>query len=440
MSVSVFKGNTGDPTTLLPQVNKVRKKFGIKRFVMVGDRGMITQKQVNALVDIDGIDWIGALRPEAINKLVKSDAIQMSLFDDRNLFELSHPDFPGERLVACRNRELAKRRANKRKSLLEATRKELETVQRMIGRGRIRGKEAINARVQSVVRRYKVGKYYQFTIREDDFSFVVDQKRLAADVDSAFKSPKVAQRRLNTTKRHIQTIADRLDKVRQQVRRGRLYGQDKIGVRVGKVLNKYRVGKHFKLDITDDTLNFEINQQNVDAESALDGIYVVRTSLSSQRMSTDDTVRSYKLLGQVERAFRSMKTLDLFVRPIHHRLEDRVRAHILLCMLAYYVQWHMLEAWRPLLFSDEEQEAKATRDPVAPAKRSDSALRKVHTRLLDDGSEVHSFRTLLSHLSGIVRNVCRVPGADPDASTFEVVTTPNLKQQQAYDLLLTISP
>ena len=353
VSVSVFKGNTGDPKTLLPQVDKVRRDFGIEQFVLVGDRGMIAQKQIDALREIDGVDWIAALRPEAIKKLVTSGAIQMGLFDERNLFELIHPDFPGERLVACRNPELAKRRSRKRESLLEATVKELEKVRRMVQRGRLRGK-------------------------------------------------------------------------------------DDIGVRVGKVVNKYKVGKHFTLDIHDDKFGFAIDQEKVAAEASLDGIYVIRTSLSEQRISDEDTVRSYKLLSQVERAFRSLKTIDLKVRPIRHRLEDRVRAHIFLCMLAYYVQWHMLEAWRPLLFCDEAQGAKATRDPVAPAKRSQEALRKVHSKTLDDGSEVHSFQTLLKALSGIVRNICRIPGEGPDAPTFDVLTTPNAKQQQALDLLETI--
>jgi hypothetical protein len=314
---------------------------------------MIAQKQIDALREIGGIDWIAALRPEAIKKLVTSGAIQLGLFDERNLFELIHPDFPSERLVACRNPELAKRRSQKRWSLLEATVKELEKVHRM-------------------------------------------------------------------------------------VQRGRLHGKDDIGVRVGKVVNKYKVAKHFTLDIHDTEFGFTIDQEKVAAEASLDGIYVVRTSLSKRRISDDEAVRSYKRLGQVERAFRSLKTIDLKVRPIWHHLENRVRAHIFLCMLAYYVQWHMLEAWRPILFSDEDQQAKLMRDPVAPAKRSEEALRKVHSRTLDDGSEVHSFQTLLKLLSGIVRNTCRVPGRGPDAPTFDVLTIPNAKQQRALDLLGTI--
>jgi len=354
VSVSVFKGNSGDPKTLLPQIDKVREQFDLERFVLVGDRGMITQKQVDALRDIDGVDWISALRPEAIKKLLEAQAIQMDLFDERNLFELSHPDFPDERLVACRNPELAHHRRDKRRSLLDATAKEL-------------------------------------------------------------------------------------DKVRGMVERGRLRGQDAIGVRIGKVVNKYKVAKHFTLDIGDDHFTFEIDEANVTAEAALDGLYVVRTSVGAERLSAEDTVLSYKRLSQVERAFRTLKSLDLEVRPIRHSRERRVRAHIFLCMLAYYVEWHMIEAWRPLLFADEDQAAKATRHPVAPAKRSEAALRKVHARTLDDGTPAHSFRTLLKHLSGIVRNLCRLPAASTDTPTFQLVTRPTTKQQHALDLLDTIS-
>jgi len=354
VAVSVFKGNIGDPKTLLPQVDTIRKVFGLERCVLVGDRGMIAQTQIDALRTIDGMDWVAALRPEAIRRLVEGGALQMGLFDERNLFELTHPDFPDERLVACRNPELAKRRAHTRTSLLEATANELEKVRRMVGRGRLRG-------------------------------------------------------------------------------------QDNIGVRVGKVVNRYKVAKHVRLTIEDTRFDFDVDADSVAAEAALDGIYVIRTSLPAERMSAEETVRSYKRLTQVERAFRSLKTVDLQIRPIHHRREHRVRAHIFLCMLAYYVLWHMLEAWRPLLFCDEDQHAKTTRDAVAPATRSEAARRKVHSRTLDDGSEVHSFHTLLTLLSGIVRNVCRVPGAPSDAPTFDVVTTPSATQQRAYQLLDTIA-
>ena len=350
VAVSVFKGNTGDPTTLLPQVDTVRKDFGLERVVLVGDRGMITQKQVDALRTIDGIDWITALRPEAIRRRVAGGTLHMGLFDERTLFELTHPDFPGERLVACRNPELATRRAHTRTSVLDATVNELEKVRRMVGRGRLRG-------------------------------------------------------------------------------------QDDIGVRVGKVVTKYKVAKHVRLTIEDARFDFDIDTDRVAAEAALDGIYVLRTSLPEERITAEETVRSYTRLTQVERAFRSLKTVDLQIRPIHHRLEHRVRAHIFVCMLAYYVLWHMLEAWRPLLFGDEDQHAKATRDAVAPATRSEAALRTVHSKTLDDGSEVQSFHTLLTLLSGIIRNVCRVSGAPPDAPTFDVVTTPSATQQRAFQLL-----
>ena len=199
------------------------------------------------------------------------------------------------------------------------------------------------------------------------------------------------------------------------------------------------MAKHFVLDIRDENFAFHIDEGRVAAEALLDGIYVIRTGLAKERISAEDTVRSYKDLSQVERAFRSIKTMDLKVRPIHHHLENRVRAHLFLCMLAYYVEWHMRDAWRSLLFCDEDQAAKKTRDPVAPAKRSKAALEKVHSKLLDDGTTAHSFQTLLDLLSTIVRNTCRVPGAGPQAPTFELVTEPNAKQQRAFDLLGRIS-
>jgi len=211
------------------------------------------------------------------------------------------------------------------------------------------------------------------------------------------------------------------------------------GLRVGKVVNKYKVAKHFVLNIEHDGFDFHIDEEKVAAEAALDGIYVVRTSLSQERFSSEDTVRSYKSLSQVERAFRSIKTVDLKVRPIRHHLEKRVKAHIFLCMLAYYVEWHMREAWRSLLFTDEEKERKKSCDPVAPANRSDAALQKVRSKRLDDGTEVHSFQTLLKLMSQIVRNECQVSGADPRESSFEIVTTPNEKQKRAYHLLDSIT-
>lgn len=352
-AVSVFKGNTSDPNTLVPQVEKLRKTFGIDEVVLVGDRGMISQKQINALKDQAGIDWITALKTGGIRKLVEGGQIQLGLFDERNLFEVTHPDFPGERLVACRNPELAKLRTHKRRSLLEATCRDLEKVRGMVARGKLKGK-------------------------------------------------------------------------------------DVIGVRVGKVINKYKMAKHLLLDIREDQFEFHLDDDKISAEAVLDGMYVIRTRVSAERLPTDEVVRSYKLLSQVERVFRSLKSMDLEVRPIHHRTEDHVKAHIFLCMLAQYVVWHMVEAWRPVLFCDEDPDSKKTRDPVAPARRSESALQKVHSKRLDDGSPVHSFQTLLQELSTIVRNVCRRPGASKDEPTFDVLTTPNHQQKRAYDLLETI--
>jgi hypothetical protein len=354
VAVSVFKGNTGDPPTLRPAVERVRERFGIEHFVVVGDRGMISQTQITALKALAGVDWITALKTGAIRALVAEGHVQLGLFDERNLFEVSHPDFPGERLVACRNPELAKLRAHKRQALLAATGTELEKVRGMVVRGRLRGCDA-------------------------------------------------------------------------------------IGVRVGKVVNKYKVAKHVQLEIQDDRFDFQIDEARVAAEAALDGIYVIRTSVPSARLDAAEAVRHYKRLSDVERAFRSLKTIDLKVRPIRHRLEPRVRAHIFLCMLAYYVEWHMRDVWRSRLFSDEDLAAKQTRDPVAPATRSAAALRKVHRKVLDDGTPVHSFSTLLKDLSRIVRNVCRPRGAGPEAPTFEIDTTPSPTQQRAYALLKTIT-
>lgn len=349
IAASVFEGNVGDTQTVMTQVNKLREAFSLERCVLVGDRGMITQTQVNALRQLDGIDWITALRPEPIRKLLANGTIQRDLFDEHNLFSFIHPDFPGERLIACRNPALAIRRSQKRQSMLEATVKALEIVRGMVGRGRLRT-------------------------------------------------------------------------------------QDAIGVRVGKVVNRFKMAKHITLDIDEGRFSFAIDQDSVAAEAALDGLYVIRSSVSAQRMDDAQTVRHYKSLSQVERAFRTFKSLDLQVRPIHHRLESRVRAHIFLCMLAYYVQWHLREAWRPLLFSDEDQHAKTTRDPVAPATRSHAALDKAQSQSLDDGSPVHSYRTLMKSLGTLTRNTCCLTTAEEPA-TFDVFTTPTASQQRAFDLI-----
>jgi len=354
VAVSVYEGNTADSTTLLEQAERVRDDFGIERVVLAGDRGMITQKQIDVLRGHDDFDWLTALKTGGIRKLVEGGTIQLDLFDERNLFECTHEDYPGERLVACRNPVLARKRAHKRESMLEATTRELEKVQGMVERGRLRG-------------------------------------------------------------------------------------QDKIGVRVGKVIDKYKMSKHIVLDIQDDSFSFTRDEASIAAEATLDGIYVIRTSLPKERMSAAEAVRRYKDLTNVERAFKSLKSVDLLVRPIRHRLERRVRAHIFFCMLAYYVQWHMTEALRPLLFADEEQEAKETRDPVAPAQRSDKALKKVRSRKLEDGSEVHSFRSLLHLMSTITRDTCCRPDDDDCSSTFTLDTTPDEKQSQVLELLKQIS-
>jgi len=279
--------------------------------------------------------------------------LQLGLFDQRNLFEFTQPDYPGERLVACRNPQLAALRAHKREDLLAATEKNLE-------------------------------------------------------------------------------------KVRAMVQAGRLRGQDQIGVRVGKVINRYKVAKHFTLEIQERSFAFQRQAASIAAEAALDGLYVIRTSLPATRMATADCVRHYKSLAQVERAFRTLKSVDLRIRPIHHRLADRVRAHIFVCLLAYYVEWHLREAWRELLFADTDQTAKATRDPVAPARRSAAAARKASTQTLEDGTPAHSFATLMDELSTIVRNTCRTPHAGPDTNTFEVVTIANPKQRRALELIKSI--
>lgn len=353
VGVSVFPGNVGDPKTLIPAAKKARKDFGVNDIVLVGDRGMMSQKQIDEIKEIGGIDWITALKTGAIRSLVKDGSVQLGLFDERNLFSFEHADYPGEQLVACRNPELAKLRAHKRDSLIESTTKELEKVRGMAGKGKLKGKGA-------------------------------------------------------------------------------------IGLRTGKVINKYKVAKHFELDIKDDTFDFNVNEKSVSEEAALDGIYIVRTSLPEERMSPEDAVRNYKSLANVERAFRSLKTVDLLVRPIHHRTEDRVRAHIFLCMLSYYVQWHMVQAWRPITFADEDQDAKKTRDPVAPAKRSDESLAKAATKRIEDDLEAHSFRSLIEHLGSIVRNHC-TRDSKLDMPPLVIDSTPTPYQQQALDLLREIT-
>lgn len=349
IAVTVHPGNTSDPTTLMPEVTRLREAFGLGELVLVGDRGMISQTHIKQLHKLDGLRWITALKSASIRKLVQSETLQLGLFDERNLFELTHPDYPGERLIACRNAALAEHRAAKREALLQAT----ETA---------------------------------------------------------------------------------LARIRDRVEHGRLKGADQIGLAVGKVVGRYKVGKHFVLDIDEQHFGYTRDHDRIAEEAALDGLYVLRTSVETDRMDGPECVRSYKALANVERAFRSLKTIDLKIRPIHHRLPERVRAHILLCMLAEYVTWHLREAWRPMLFADEDQAVKSQRDPVAPARRSKAAERKAQKQIAEDGQPIHSFQTLLEELTGIVRNTCRTPGStDPDA-TFQITTTANPVQQRALDL------
>ena len=350
VAVSVNDGNTADSRTFLPAVRKVREDFGIAHVVMVGDRGMISRQAIDEMRNTGGIDWITALKTTSIRALVEQGHLQLDLFDERNLLELTSPDYPGERLVACRNPSLATKRARTREDLLVAT-----------------------------------------------------ERALA--------------------------------KIRTRVVAGRLTGADAIGVCVGKIVNQYHVAKHLVLTISDRAFTYARDDERIAAEAALDGLYIIRTSLSAAQMDAPTCVRTYKSLADIERAFRALKTVDLHVRPIHHRLANRVRAHILLCVLAYYVEWHLREAWRELMFADTDQPAKATRDPVAPATRSKAAQAKASHHTLEDGTPAHSFATLLAELATIVRNTCRTPHAGPEAPTFDVLTTPNAQQQRAFTLL-----
>lgn len=351
VAIEVFPGNTADPATVAPQVQKLRERFGLERVVLVGDRGMLTDARIREeLEPVEGLSWISALRAPAIQRLAAQETIQRSLFDEVDLAEVTSPDFPGERLVVCRNPLLAAERARKRQALLAAT--------------------------------------------ETDFEKIV----------------RATQRT-----------------------RQRLHGADKIGLRVGTVRNQYKVGKHFELTITDDTFSYARKQEQITAEAALDGLYVVRTNVDAAELSTAEVVRAYKSLSVVERAFRTMKTIDLKVRPIHHRREDRVRAHVFLCMLAYYVEWHMRRALAPLLFEDHDRAAAQRTSVVRKAERSPAADRKAATKRTEDDFAVQSFRSLLGNLGTIVKNWVR-PTATTGVS-FPMVTIPNRHQKRALELL-----
>mgnify|MGYP001567943945 CR=1 FL=1 len=352
VAVEVYAGNTSDPKTVSDQVTKLRQRFGLQRVILVGDRGMITSARIRENLQPFGIEWITALRAPAIKKLASDGVLQLSLFDRRDLAEITHPDFPGERLIACFNPLLAEERARKRPELLTATEKELEKV---------------------------------------------------AGATRRKKRP--------------------------------LRGKQNIGLRVGKVLNRYKMGKHFQIQIQDDSFSYQRKQANIEKEESLDGIYVIRTNVPAEVFSSEQAVRNYKSLSGVERAFRSLKTVDLHVRPIHHRQPDRVRAHIFLCVLAYYVEWHMRQDLAPLLFDDDDKAAaeKLRASVVAPAQRSVATQAKVHSKRTPDDLPVHSFQTLLSDLATIVTN--RVQPKDASIPAFDIITTPTTLQQRALDLL-----
>jgi len=352
VAVEVFEGNTADPATLAAQVDQLRQRFQLDHVVLVGDRGMITEARIDTVLRPAGLDWITALRAPSIRTLLDQAAFQLSLFDERDLAEVTSPEFPDERLVVCRNPLLAAERARKRLELLAATEADLRKVTKAVGR---------------------------------------------------------------KTKP--------------------LRGADQIGLAAGAVLNRHKVAKHFTLSITDDTFAFARNADTIEAEGKLDGFYVIRTSLGETTLSASDVVSAYKSLSQVERAFRSIKTVDLEIRPIHHRLADRVRAHVLLCMLAYYLEWHMRRALAPILFDDHQRaEATAARSSiVAPAQRSKAARHKAATKRTHDGLPVHSFQSLLAELATFTRNTMALTAATED--TFLLYPQPTPTQRRAFDLL-----
>ncbi len=350
VAVEVFPGNTADPQTLDAAVKRLRESFGLSQMVVVGDRGMITQARITQELEPRGLDWITALRAPQVRQLWKKGPLQLSLFDEQDLAEITSPDFPGERLIACRNPLLAEERARKREALLEATERELEKVR-------------------------------------------------------------------------AATVRDRAP----------LRGQDRIGLRVGKVLGRFKVGKHFRITITDHSFAFERDEERIGQEAVLDGIYVVRTSVRAEELTAQETVEAYKRLSVVERGFRVCKGSDLKVRPIHHRREDRVRSHIFLCMLAHYVRWHMERRLAPLLFTDHDPEAGQERrvSIVAPAQRSEEADRKASRKRTEEGQPVHSFQTLLRDLATLTKNTIQVG----EHISFDQITRPTPLQEQVFEYL-----
>ncbi len=345
IAVEVFSGELHDDKTLPSQISKLKQRFGLSRVVVVSDRGMVTTANLELLRETEGAGWITALKAPQIQKLVKDGTLQLSLFDQQNLAEITSEDYPGERLVVCRNPLIAADRARKREELLSATERGLEQITE-----RVRGRT--------------------------------------------------------------------------------LQGAAEIGLAVGPALKQYRVKKHFQVKITDTTFTYERKREQIETEAALDGIYVLRTSVPDTELDSGEVVRSYKGLKHVEDAFRTFKGPELEIRPIHHRLAERVRAHVLLCMLGYYLTWHLREAWAPLLFKDEQPPVQA--DPVAKASRSRTAQRKAQTKRTTTGERAHSYKTLLDELATLTRNTIRLPGTP---ATFPKLATPTASQARALDLV-----
>ena len=352
LAVEAYAGNTGDPTTVPDQVEKVRGRFGLQRVVLVGDRGLLTETQINHLKRHPGLGWISALRHHQIRRLVESEAVQLSLFDERHLAEVRSPDYPGERLIVCHNPLLAEHRRQKREALLTATEEALAGIARQVAR---RTRTPLSA--------------------------------------------------------------------------------TEIAEKLGRVKNRFQVAKHFRTQIADGSFHYERRTEAIIREAQLDGFYMLRTSEPADRLPTAAVVRRYKDLTRVERAFRSLKTVDLHIRPIRHRTETRVRAHLFLCLLAYYVHWHLRQALAPLLFDDEDLEAeRARRDPVLAAQPSDSAKRKKRKRRTEDGFPLQSLETLMAHLGTRARHQCRLP-SEPDAPCVQRLTEPTPLQQRAFELI-----
>ena len=352
VAVEVYPGNRGDPATVADQVDKLKARFGLSRAVLVGDRGMLTETQIGHLKRHPGLGWISALRASAIRSLAEEGTLQLSLFDEQNLAEITSPAFPGERLIACYNPLLAEERRHKRADLLAATEKELDKIARQVAR------------------------------------------RTRTPLSAA-----------------------------------------EIGQKVGQVVGRFKVAKHFQLEIDDGAFSYRRDDPAIAREAALDGIYIIRTSEPRERLSAADAVRGYKNLAQVERVFRCLKGVDILVRPIRHREERWVKAHIFLCLLAYYLEWHLRQALAPLLFDDQALAAKRkTRDPVAPAKPSAGAKRKKSSRRTDDGLTRHSLETLLAELGTRCRHLCRLK-SDPEAPRVQQITEPTPIQKRALELI-----